>query len=100
MRASYPEALEIIPAEEDPGTAFYRRLFADMDAPRAAITLSPEEVHGAVMAGLIAPAATRGSVVLAFRDPARRCALMAIPREQWEPFTALAILDPDSSTVH
>ena len=67
MQARYPEALEILPApeEEDPGTAFYRRLFAGMDAPRASITLSPEEAHQAVLAGLVTPEDTRAYTLLA-----------------------------------
>ena len=91
MRASYPKALEIIPAAEDPVTAFYRRLFAGMDAPRVSLTLSPEEAHEAVMAGLVAPEDTRVSTLLAYRTPAG-CGLMAIDKSRWDGLQALAIV--------
>jgi hypothetical protein len=122
LRTRYPEARAILPAdddadpwggeddheegepghapEEDPAAAFYRRLFAGMeDAPRAYVTLSQAEVHGAAVAGLIRPEEARGAVLLATRDPAGHCALLAIPQGQWDPFAALALLD-GPGTVH
>ena len=93
MRASYPEALEILPApeEEDPGTVFYRRLFAGMDAPRATITLSPEEAHQAVIAGLVTPEDTRRYVLLAYRTP-EAYGLMATDKGRWDGMELLKIL--------
>lgn len=100
MRADYPEAIEIIPAEEDHGTAFYRRLFAGMDAPRASVTLNPEETHRAVVAGLVRPEEARNAVLLATRDAEGNCALMAIPADRWDPFATLAMLEPEPGTLH
>ena len=94
MQARYPEALEILPApeeEEDPGAAFYRRLFAGMDAPRASITLSPTEAHQAVLAGLVAPEDTRLCTLLAYRCP-EGYGLMAIDKARWDGMKALDIL--------
>ena len=94
MQARYPEALEILPApeeEEDPGTAFYRRLFAGMDAPRATITLSPAEAHQAVIAGLVTPEDTRAYTLLAYRTP-ESYGLMAIDKARWDGMALLKIL--------
>ena len=94
MQARYPEALEILPApeeEEDPAAAFYRRLFAGMDAPRASITLSPTEAHQAVMAGLVTPEDTRLYTLLAYRCAAGY-GLMAIDKARWDGMKALEIL--------
>ena len=94
MQARYPEALEILPApeeEEDPAAAFYRRLFAGMDAPRASITLSPTEAHQAVMAGLVTPEDTRLYTLLAYRCP-EGYGLMAIDKARWDGMKALDIL--------
>lgn len=94
MQARYPEALEILPApeeEEDPAAAFYRRLFAGMDAPRASITLSPAEAHQAVIAGLVAPEDTRLYTLLAYRTP-ESYGLMAIDKARWDGMQFLEIL--------
>jgi len=94
MQARYPEALEILPApeeEEDPGAAFYRRLFAGMDAPRATITLSPAEAHQAVIAGLVTPEDTRAYTLLAYRTP-EGFGLMAIDKARWDGMQFLDIL--------
>lgn len=94
MQARYPEALEILPApeeEEDPGTAFYHRLFAGMDAPRASITLSPAEAHQAVIAGLVTPEDTRLYTLLAYRTP-ESYGLMAIDKARWDGMQFLEIL--------
>ena len=98
MQARYPEALEILPApeEEDPGTAFYRRLFAGMDAPRASITLSPEEAHQAVLAGLVTPEDTRAYTLLAYRTP-EGFGLMAIDKARWDGMQFLDILTAPES---
>lgn len=94
MQARYPEALEILPApeeEEDPAAAFYRRLFAGMDAPRASITLSPAEAHQAVIAGLVTPEDTRLYTLLAYRTP-EGFGLMAIDKARWDGMQFLDIL--------
>ena len=94
MQARYPEAREILPApeeEEDPATAFYRRLFAGMDAPRASITLSPAEAHQAVIAGLVTPEDTRAYTLLAYRTP-ESYGLMAIDKARWDGMQFLDIL--------
>jgi len=99
MQARYPEALEILPApeeEEDPGTALYRRLFAGMDAPRASITLSPEEAHQAVLAGLVTPEDTRAYTLLAYRIP-EGFGLMAIDKARWDGMQFLEILTAPES---
>ena len=99
MQARYPEALEILPApeeEEDPGTAFYHRLFAGMDAPRASITLSPEEAHQAVLAGLVTPEDTRAYTLLAYRTP-EGFGLMAIDKARWDGMQFLDILTAPES---
>lgn len=98
MQARYPEALEILPApeEEDPGTAFYRRLFAGMDAPRASITLSPEEAHQGVLAGLVTPEDTRTYTLLAYRTP-EGFGLMAIDKARWDGMQFLEILTTSGS---
>lgn len=121
LRERYPEALAICPADDDadpwgwdtpkggepglpqeadPAAPFYAELFRGMDAPRAYVTLSPEETHRAVVAGLIDPAATRGAVILATRDPQGHCALFAIPADRWDPFKVLALLDAGADTLH
>ena len=87
------------PQEEDPGAAFYADLFQGMDAPRAYVTLGPEDTHRAVVAGLVRPEDTRHAVILAYRDPAGHCALLAIPSERWDPFAALALVD-GPGTLH
>jgi hypothetical protein len=114
LRRWYPNALALVPCddeadpeggepghpqEEDPA-AFYGRLFAGMDAPRCCATLSPEDTHRAVVAGLLRPEEARNAVLLATRDPAGNCALLAIPRERWNPFATLAMLDPEPGTLH
>ena len=98
MQARYPEALEILPApeEEDPGTAFYHRLFAGLDAPRASITLSPEEAHQAVLAGLVTPEDTRAYTLLAYRTP-EGFGLMAIDKARWDGMQFLDILTAPES---
>ena len=98
MQARYPEALEILPApeEEDPGTAFYHRLFAGLDAPRASITLSPEEAHQAVLAGLVTPEDTRAYTLLAYRTP-EGFGLMAIDKARWDGMQFLEILTAPES---
>ena len=87
------------PQGDDPAAAFYAALFAGMDAPRAYVTLGQAEIHAAVVAGLIPPEEARGAVLLATRDPAGHCALLAIPQEQWDPFKVLALLD-GPGTLH
>ena len=120
LRTRYPEARSILPADDDcdpwgeddpeggepghpqgddPAAPFYRRLFAGMDAPRCYVTLTPEDTHRAVVAGLIPPEDTRGAVLLATRDPSGSCALLAIPQGQWDPFKALALVD-GPGTLH
>ena len=120
LRTRYPEALAILPAdddadlwaeddhegdepghpqEEDPAAAFYSALFAGMDAPRCFVTLTPEDTHAAVVAGMIRPEEARGAVLLATRDPAGHCALLAIPQGQWDPFKVLALVD-GPGTLH
>lgn len=87
------------PQEEDPAAAFYAALFAGMDAPRAYVTLGQAEIHAAVVAGLIRPEESRGAVILAYRDPAGSCALLAIPQGQWDPVAFLALVD-GPGTLH
>jgi len=101
----YPGALALVPADDaaepgqadteaDPGAAFYRRLFQGMATDRRCYaTLDLAETHAAVVAGLIAPAATRGAVLLAYRDLAGRCCLLAIPKDAWDPWAVLGIVD-------
>ncbi len=118
LRAWYPSALAILPAdddaepwdpergepgqwgEDDPGAAFYAALFAGMTGPRCLVTLNPEDTHRAVVAGLVRPEEARGAVLLAIRDPQGHCALLTIPKEQWDPFTALALLTTEPGTLH
>ena len=90
--------VDIYGGSEDPGAAFYAALFAGMDAPRCYVTLSPEDTHRAVVAGLVRPEDTR-AVILAYRDPSGSCALLAIPQGQWDPFKALALVD-GPGTLH
>jgi len=87
------------PQEEGPGAVFYSALFAGMDRPRCFVTLTPEDTHAAVVAGLVRPEEARGAVLLATRDPAGHCALLAIPREQWDPVAVLALID-GPGTLH
>lgn len=114
LRSWYPNALAILPADDtpeaeepghlpeetDPCATFYRLLFAGMAGPRCLVTLNPEETHRAVLAGLLRPEDARGAVLLATRDPAGTCALLAIPQAQWDPFATLAMLDPGPGTLH
>ncbi len=120
LRRWHPAALALVPADDDadpwggeddpagaePGhpqgedtAAFYADLFRGMDAPRAYVTLGQAEIHAAVVAGLIRPEDTRGAVILAYRDPAGSCALLAIPQGQWDPFAVLALMD-GPGTLH
>jgi hypothetical protein len=115
VQAWYPEALAIHPADDgeddpedgepgpqeegDPGARFYAEVFRGMAGPRCSVTLNPAEIHRAVVAGLLDPAAARGAVILAARDPQGHCALFAIPQERWDPFKVLALL-AEPGTVH
>jgi len=113
VRSWYPNALAILPAdddadlwggepghpqEEDPAAAFYRLLFAGMAGPRCLVTLNPEETHRALLAGLVHPADARGAVLLASRDAEGNCAMLTIPADRWDPFATLAMLEP--GTLH
>ena len=71
----------------------YAALFSGMDAPRCYVTLTPDDIHRAVVAGLLPPAEARGAVLLAIKSPAGY-ALMNIPKRDWDPFKALAACDP------
>ena len=105
LKAHKPELIALLeppppadlPEEEDPGTAFYAALFADMEGPRSFLTLSPADTHAAVVAGLLPPAEARGAVLLAIKSPAGY-ALLTIPKRDWDPFKALAAFD--SVTLH
>ncbi|MCC7277475.1 MAG: hypothetical protein IT487_04045 [Chromatiaceae bacterium] len=100
LKAHKPELIALLeppppadlPEEEDPGTAFYAALFTGR-GPRCYVTLTPEDIHRAVVAGLLPPAEARGAVLLAIKSPAG-FALLTIPNRDWDPFKALAACDP------
>lgn len=78
-----PEGEPGHPEEQDPGAAFYAALFSGMDAPRAYVTLTPEDTHRAVVSGLVRPEEARGAVLLALKTPQGH-ALMSIPAARWD----------------
>lgn len=78
-----PEGGEPGHPEEDPGAALYAALFTGMDAPRCYVTLTPDDIHRAVVSGLVRPEEARGAVLLALKTPQGH-ALLTIPAARWD----------------
>jgi hypothetical protein len=92
----YGGLLPTDPNETDPPrrllSGFYHGLFDGIAEARAYLVLDPDQVRQAVKLGVVSPEIAKANVLVAAKVPGA-AGLMAIPRERWDVFDALAIMD-------
>lgn len=77
----------------DPWPDLYRAWFDGIEEPRALVTLTPGQALDAEALGCVPAELRRACVLLAYRSPLGAYGLLAVPREKWDAFDALKILE-------